>query len=166
MIEQQGRVLRLQGNRAEIQIGVSSGCSLCNSGKGCGAGIFAQLLRRKSALVQVPNTIEATPGQVVTLAIPENVFLLIIVRLYLLPLAAALAGAAIGQHLAERMHVGVGMSDAVTFLCAAVFFVLLLYLCRQQGREWPHRMDIELIRPPDGSGNGTDCQKSCQLSES
>ena len=166
MIEQQGRVIRLEGDHATVQVGGSMGCSLCDAGRGCGAGIFAGLLRRKNALIRVPNTIEAAPGQWVTLGIPERVFLRIIARLYLLPLTAALAGAAIGHHLGFRMQTGTGVIDFISFLGAAVFFVIALHLGRQKGRNLPHRMNIELNCGPHGSGDGTECQKSCQLSES
>lgn len=166
MIETQGRVIRLDGDLAEVQVGVSSGCSLCDSGRGCGAGIFARLLGRKSASVEVSNTIEAIPGQSVRLGIPERVFLLFVARLYLMPLAASLAGATIGHHLAVSMHAGAGMTDAGSFLGAMVSFVFVLYLCRQRGRDLPRRLDIELNRVPGWQGDGTECQKSCQLNES
>jgi positive regulator of sigma E activity len=146
MIEQQGRVIRLNGNMAEILIGVSSGCSVCDQGKGCGAGIFAQLLRRKAEHVSVRNVIDARPGQYVTLGIPESTYLNILLRLYLLPLISALAGAAIGHNLAVGWQLTSALIDVTVLFTAAAFFAFALLLCRLNKRNLPRHLNIVMSR--------------------
>ena len=101
MIEQQGRVVEVNGDRADISVGATTGCTACESGKGCGAGIFGRLWRRKQVVLTTENTIFARPGQSVIVGIPEQAFLRLVSRLYFLPLLAALAGGFAGQWIPE-----------------------------------------------------------------
>ena len=78
MIEQQGRVIALKDGMARIEVGPVSGCSACDSGVGCGAGLFVQLLRRKATELTVSNGIQAKPGEAVVIGIPEGLFLKLI----------------------------------------------------------------------------------------
>ncbi len=146
MIEQQGRVAHTNGTEAAVRIGGSSGCPACDAGKGCGAGVFAQLLGRKPVLVPVHNAIEARAGQVVTLGIPESAFLQILLRLYLLPLLSGLAGAAIGHQFANEMQTTAGMADGLTLIGGVIVFALALYLGRATKGELPRHLNIQLLR--------------------
>jgi len=158
MIEQQGRVIRLNGNEAEIRIGMSSGCSVCDQGKGCGAGVFAQLLHRKAEHVSVRNVIDAQPGQCVTLGISERTYLNMLLRLYLLPLVSALAGAAIGHHLAVEWQLTSAMTDAGVLFAAAASFAFALFLCRLDERKLPRQMNIVLSRTAELPPGHAVCQ--------
>jgi len=160
MIEQQGRVIRLNGNLAEIRIGMSSGCSVCDQGKGCGAGIFARLLRRDAEHVMVRNVIDAQPGQYVTLGISERAYLNMLFRLYLLPLISALAGAAIGHHLAVGWQLTSVMTDVTVLLSAAAFFAFALVLCRLNERELPSHLNIVMSRTAELPPGHAVCQSN------
>lgn len=165
MIEQQGRIIQLHGNEAEVQIGMSAGCSLCDQGKGCGAGIFGRLTRRKPAIVRVRNVIGARPGQWVTLGIPEKTFLTFVMRLYLLPLASALAGAAIGHHLAGKMFLGSVLVDVTGTITAAVFFCIALYMCRSGEANLPPDLVVTpnpAAEPPSGDAA---CQPKIEVKQ-
>ena len=102
MIEQQGRVTQQHGEWVGVRIGAASGCPACDLGKGCGAGVFGRLLRRRPVQLQLHNVIGAQPGQAVTVGIPERLFVQLVCVLYLFPLLAALAGMAIGHYLGIR----------------------------------------------------------------
>jgi len=144
MIEQQGRIIRLSGNEATVEVGLSSGCLACDAGSGCGAGIFARLLPRNPVLVQVCNSIGAGAGQFVTLGIPESIFLRVLWRLYLLPLLSALAGAGVGQCIASALHAGAAIADGASFLGAAIAFLLVVYLGRSREYDLSHASNIQL----------------------
>lgn len=115
MIEQQGRVHRLDDGIAEVWVGAVSGCAACDAGKGCGAGVFGKLLRRSPGSFRVENTLQAVPGSQVTLGIPESAFLLLVMRLYGLPIVAGLVGAAFGHYLGTYVF-GFGVSAAATWI--------------------------------------------------
>lgn len=165
MIEQQGRIVQLNENEAEVQIGMSAGCSLCDQGKGCGAGIFARLTRRKPAIVRVRNVIGAREGQWVTLGIPEKTFLTLVMKLYLLPLASALAGAAIGHHLAGMMHLSSGLVDLTGIITAVVLFSVALYMCRSSDPDLPHDLVVALNPAADPPSGDAACQPSIEVKQ-
>ena len=100
MIEQAGRVLRTEGDVAWVRVGGQSGCSACDEGRGCGAGLFGRLLRRQDAEVRVPNPQGIAAGEPVMLGIEEGEYLALVIRLYGVPLVAGLAGAWLGHGLA------------------------------------------------------------------
>ncbi|MEJ8566633.1 SoxR reducing system RseC family protein [Elongatibacter sediminis] len=99
MIEQQGCVIGVDGGTARIRVGPASGCPACDSGQGCGAGVFGRLLRRRPVELRLENGAGVEAGDAVFVGLPERLFLSLVARLYLLPLLAGLAGAALGHYL-------------------------------------------------------------------
>lgn len=124
MIEQQGCVVGLEGDRALVRVGAASGCPACDAGKGCGAGVFGRLLQRKPVVLNLANRIAARDGDVVRVGIPERVFLVLVTRLYLLPVVMGLAGAAIGHHVGVISSAGGLGLDLAAFVGAAVGVLL------------------------------------------
>ena len=165
MIEQQGRVVHLTENEAAVQVGISPGCPACSAGKGCGAGIFAQLLPRKPMLVRVPNLIGAHPGQIVALGIPENAFLRILLRLYLLPLLAALVGAAAGYEVAGLLQAGAGAADGISLFAGVISFWFVVYLSRAEKSGLPRQMKLQLLRVILEPSHGSNCQSGRAIAE-
>ncbi len=103
MIEQQGRVIGLDGPDALVSIGGRTGCSACDAGEGCGAGLFGRLLDRVEAPLRVPNTLDLGPGQAVRLGLTERAFLELALRLYGLPLCLGIGGAVIAFFAVQPM---------------------------------------------------------------
>ena len=94
MIEQNVQVVRCQEKRVWVRLGSQTGCTACDNGNGCGAGIFAKLLQRKPVILELAqNDMSVEPGQMVTLAFSEQVYLKLVFASYGWPLLAALAGA-------------------------------------------------------------------------
>ena len=93
MIEQQGRVTAVEGDRARVRVGGRSGCAACDAGRGCGAGIFGRLLNRRPAEVRVVNRLGLRPGAPVRIGLSERAFLGLVMRLYGWPLLAGLGSA-------------------------------------------------------------------------
>ncbi len=114
MIEQQARVLRAEGGEVWIRLGGQSGCTACDAGRGCGAGIFGRLLRRRPLELRVPNRAGAAPGDPVIAGLPEALFLRMVMRLYGLPLLGGLAAAAISHQIGVMMTISPAALDAVT----------------------------------------------------
>ena len=135
MIEQQGRIISLQGSRATIMLGASSGCSACDAGKGCGAGIFGRLLIRKPLMLELDNPQRLNAGQAVMVGIPEAYFLSLLARLYLLPLLTGLLGAVLGHSLAHGLNLELAYQDLLA-LTGALFLATLTLLKNSKGSHW------------------------------
>ena len=115
MIEQNVQVLRCDKESLWVRIGTQSGCTACDNGKGCGAGLFAKLIRRKPVILKLArNEMVVEAGQMLTLAFPEQVYLKLVFASYGWPLIAALAGALAGHSLAVWAGLQAVAIDAAT----------------------------------------------------
>lgn len=115
MIEQNVQVVRCEDERIWLRLGSQTGCTACDNGNGCGAGVFAKLLQRKPVVIELArNDISVEPGQMVTLAFPEKVYIKLVIASYGWPLLAALAGAYAGYGLGIWLQFGPVLIDAST----------------------------------------------------
>jgi len=146
MIEQQGKVVAVANGRASVRMGGASGCSSCAAGRGCGAGVFGRLLKRKPVTLQFENRINAEQGQPVMVGIPETLFLRMIARHYLYPLLAGIAGAALGYYLSVLGGLGPVGSDMTTLMCGLAGGAAVLLLNRNNSMEFPESFIVHLLR--------------------
>jgi sigma-E factor negative regulatory protein RseC len=146
LIEQQGKVIRVVEDRIHVRIGGLTGCSACDAGKGCGAGVFGKLLRRKPVVMEFDNEIDARDGQAVVVGLKESVFLALVVRLYLFPLLAGLAGAITGNILAGGLHLSDSTTDWLVLAAAVVFAGVAVLLIRSRPVEFPGDAAVHVVR--------------------
>lgn len=133
MIEQNVRVLRCQGEQMWVRMGSQSGCSACDNGKGCGAGLFSKLLRRKPAVIElVRDNMDIEAGQMLTLAFPEQVFIKLVFASYGWPLLGALTGAVLGYSLTVQLQFGPAIVDMATLFGALLAGGLVPRLIRNR----------------------------------
>jgi positive regulator of sigma E activity len=154
MIEQQGRVVEVHAQHAKVAFGAATGCSACDAGQGCGAGIFGKLVRRKDLTLVVDRNLpdehrHLVPGQAVVVGIPETLFLGLLARLYLLPLLAGLCGAALGHYFGYRLSLSSSGQDLMA-LTGALFLATVTLLIYRKGKN-PTAVDdrVQLLRCPD-----------------
>ena len=134
MIEQNVQVLRCGNERLWVRMGTRSGCTACDNGKGCGAGLFAKLIRSKPVILELEkNGLEVKPGQMLTLALPEQVYIKLVFTSYGWPLLAALAGAFAGYSLGVWLQFGPGLIDTLTFIAGILAAWLVMRLIRSRG---------------------------------
>jgi len=117
MIEQNVQVLRCDDDLISVRMGAQTGCTACDNGQGCGAGLFAKLLRNKPVVLELARdglTVET--GQMLTLAFPESVYVKMVFAYYGWPLLAALAGALFGHGLATWLTFASGPVDLATLI--------------------------------------------------
>ncbi len=155
MIEQQGKVVAVVDGRACVRLGGTSGCASCDAGKGCGAGIFGRLLKRKPLVLKLDNRVNAAAGQAVIVGIPEALFLRLISRLYLFPLLAGIAGAAFGHYLAVLNATAPAGSDLITLLCGLAGGGAVVLWNRNGSREFPKSFIVHLLRIVEIRESGT-----------
>jgi len=134
MIEQNVQVVRCRDQRIWVRLGAQAGCSVCAAGNGCGAGIFSSLLQRKPAIIELARQdIDVSPGQMVTLAFPEQVYLKVVLAYYGWPLLAALIGALAGYALGNWLEFGALLLDASTLAGAILAGGMLLQVLNRTG---------------------------------
>jgi sigma-E factor negative regulatory protein RseC len=122
MIEQTGRVSRVEGGRAWIACRPAA-CRACDEGRGCGAGVFAGLLSRAPSRVVLPRTNGLNPGDRVIIGLDERRLLTASVRLYGCPLAGLLVGALLGALAGGAANDIAVLSGALAGLGLALWFV-------------------------------------------
>ncbi len=133
MIEQNVQVVRCHGDRFWVRLGSLSGCTACDNGNGCGAGVFAKLLQRKPVIIELArNDLCIEPGQMVTLSFPEKIYMKLVLASYGWPLLAALAGALAGHELGLWLQFGPTLIDAVTLSGGLLACGLLVRLLKNQ----------------------------------
>ena len=134
MIEQNVQVVRCLDDRMWVRMGSQSGCSNCDNGKGCGAGLFARLVRHKPVVVELErNDLQVEPGQMVTLAFPEQVYLKLVLASYGWPLLAALGSAYAAFSVAGWLQFGPGLIDAMTLAGGGLGAFWALRYTRRKG---------------------------------
>jgi len=117
MIEQNVQVVRCQDERMWVRLGSQTGCTACENGEGCGAGVFAKLLQRKPVIIElVRKDASIKTGQMITLAFQEHVYLKLVLAFYGWPLLAAIAGAFAGHGFATWTQAEAGVIDFYTLL--------------------------------------------------
>ena len=133
MIEQNVQVMRCQDKRIWVRLGSQTGCTACDNGNGCGAGIFAKLLQRKPVVLELErNELSVEPGQMVTLAFSEQVYLKLVLASYGWPLLAALAGAFAGHGLGTWLAVGPALIDVAALSGGLLAGGLLMRLIKNR----------------------------------
>lgn len=146
MIEQQGKVIAERPGRISVRLGGTSGCTACDAGKGCGAGVFGRLLQRKPVVMKFDNTLQALEGQAVMVGLPESLFLSLALRFYLYPVLSAIAGAAAGHVVAHYLGATALVMDAAALLAGLAAAYLAVRRIRSAAMEFPGRNTVHLLR--------------------
>jgi len=135
MIEQNVQVVACQGERIQVRMGSQSGCTACDNGNGCGAGVFAKLLQRKPVILELDrNEMSVEPGQMVTLAFPERVYIKLVLASYGWPLLAALAGAFAGYGVGVWLQFGPAVIDVLTLFAGLLSGSVIVRLLKNRSR--------------------------------
>ncbi len=91
MVREKGVVESIVGKKAMVRIQKSSACSACEARDSCDAG------SGKGMTIEVSNELMASEGDLVEISISSGSFLKLTLLIYLLPVAALVAGACLGN---------------------------------------------------------------------
>tara|TARA_B110000305_G_scaffold49963_1_gene54089 strand:- start:78 stop:497 length:420 start_codon:yes stop_codon:yes gene_type:complete len=116
MIEQQARVIEIDGDTVWLEAERESTCSDCQVKQGCGTGLLAKHVGKKFSKISVHKTTDTTMGEVVTLVIPEEALLEGAALMYLLPLTLLFLFSIITRSfdLGEGAEILAGLTGLVT----------------------------------------------------
>jgi sigma-E factor negative regulatory protein RseC len=107
---------------ASARVEVEQGCGRCHEEGGCGGQQLTQMFCKGPKIYLVDNTIGATVGDRVTIAIDAGTVSRAANLAYILPLAATIAGAVLGTmfggDLSSVLGAGVGLSIAFLYVIA------------------------------------------------
>lgn len=132
MIEERALVLdahceltTIRKNIARVKVQRTSACESCSLKSGCGQRLLTKLSSNHCLELDVENTLNASPGDEVLIAIPEQGLLSASFRIYLLPLLMMLFSAMLMDSLFDASEVWVlffaVVGLAVGFIWARVF---------------------------------------------
>ena len=97
MMEERGRVVRIEEDAVWVETRRQNACGSCQAKSACGHGVMSRLLASHARnQVRVSCDFSLTPGDEVTIALPEQTLLSASVLVYLLPLVIMLLGAVLG----------------------------------------------------------------------
>ena len=125
MIEEQARVVRLDGDLAGILIKKQSACSACNAKSGCGTSLLANWFPQRRLTLRLNNHIHAQAGDMVVLGLDEATLQRSSLLLYALPLAglllAAIAGERVFGFLGLPKELGAVLSGLLGLIAALLY---------------------------------------------
>ena len=113
MIEEQGQVLRIQGDVAEVACPRRAACGTCSANGACGTSLLESSLGRHPLKLAVANPIGAQPGDRVVIGLPETSLSRAAYVAYLQPLLLMLAGGLVGEGLGNLLLASWGDGPAL-----------------------------------------------------
>lgn len=127
-----------------------AGCSRCDAGNGCGAGVFVRLFTRRRIRLPLPAGCPARPGEPVRVGMPAALLNRIALRLYALPLAAFVLGAVAGHGLAPAAG-GAAFTDAAALVAGLVTGGATLAWQSVRTRRMPLDPEVTVSERPGGT---------------
>jgi len=101
MLEQSALIVEANEQYIWLESADDQSCSHCSAKQGCGTASLQKWFKRKPNRLRIENSHHLTTGDMVILGIPEQALVMGSLMLYLLPLLFMLAGALVGNFLAQ-----------------------------------------------------------------
>ena len=141
MIEETAIVVTTADDSMVVEVQQQSACGTCSAKSGCGTQIASSLFKSRAQQLELPNSIEARPGDRVILGIEEADILSGSIRLYLLPMLGLIGGAVAAHTIALYMVLSpelLAIAGGLTGMTAA------FYLVRKSDTR--RRVEIKVLR--------------------
>lgn len=117
MIHEEALVKSIQNNQVELEIVRSKPCGLCGKTQGCGNSIWGKIFSQKKGSLLFKNTINASAGDYVFLAIDENYLLKTSFIIYGIPLFSLFFGMIAAESFAKEF------TDLYSFFGGLIGFI-------------------------------------------
>ncbi len=102
MIEEQARVIAIEGSQVTVSSNVKSTCSNCEQVDNCGSGQVAKAIPQRQLIVKVETTLAVNIGDDVMLGLSEKQLLQAAWQVYLWPLFGLFLFSIVGQWLLQH----------------------------------------------------------------
>ena len=126
MIEEQGQIVRTEGQFAWVRTQRKSTCGQCSAQKGCGTNVFSKVLGNKMVEFKAINKINASSGEHVVLGLHESVLLKSAAMMYILPLFSMFTFALLASLLGDTLENGVPQAWVIFFAVLGLLSGFLL----------------------------------------
>lgn len=130
MIEEQAIVVRIESDRAYLEIERSQPCGLCGTTRGCGMSLWGRLFSHRQGSLSMLNTLQLSIGDRVVIAMEEGVLMAGALIAYVIPLVLVCAGGFMGA----SQGVSRVESDLYGVAGAVIGLLLGLAIVRKVGR--------------------------------
>lgn len=144
MIEEQGIIIDIKGNKAFIKTEKGSSCESCAAQKMCHGSIDTS-----EVIIEADNAINAKLGDRVVIMVATATLLKAGFVLYMVPIVALITGVVIGQIAANRFTIGLNADIlsgilGILFLISA-FFGIKLYSKLLEKREGYRPVVVKVV---------------------
>ena len=113
MIEERGRVVRVDPTFVWVETLRKSTCGKCQANKTCGHGLMSRMMpSRNHAYIRAANRYPVSEGDEVTVALPEHAVVSASFLVYLVPMLTLLVGVVVGAVMDLKEPVVIGLSLA------------------------------------------------------
>ncbi len=129
MIEEQAIVVRVEGDRAYLEVERNQPCGLCGATRGCGVSVWGRLFASRHGSMSLPNSLQLGIGDRVVVAVQESALLHGALLAYLAPLLLVCLGGFVGAMLGGSR----AASDLYGVLGAIAGLLLGLVIVRRAG---------------------------------
>jgi len=129
MIEEQAIVVRVENDRAYLEVERNKPCGLCGATQGCGVSLWGRLFSHRRGGMSLPNSLQLGVGDRVVIAVEEGALFSGAMVAYLIPLLLVCAGGFTGAALG----VSRSGSDFYGVLGAVAGLLLGLAIVRKVG---------------------------------
>ena len=133
MLVESGRVAKVENDKVIVEVEKNSGCAECHVGCACD-------IDKSIRLVEANNPLGADVNQYVQVSIPNDSVLRASFVVYIIPLAALIAGTLLGKYIGTRVGVKDLFEIFVGFACLGFSFLFVRYynnLFKRQIRNQP-----------------------------
>lgn len=148
MIEEQGVVVALHEDRAEVRIQRRGGCDGCGASAGCGTALIDRFFGRRSVSLRVRNLVGAQVGDRVVIGVSEGGLLRAALVAYLVPILGLVAGAILGQWLGEDGALSspsAGSGNLSALAGSLLGFILALSWLRRYSARRARRSELDPV---------------------
>lgn len=126
MIEDIGKVVRVEGDNAFVEVKRTSACAQC------GLQEVEELAGGKPVFMAL-NTAKATVGEMVKVRVQSVAYLKASAFIYGIPLLLLIVGAVIGFYLAGKSGISSDTMSALLGMAGLVVGIVILFLFRRKG---------------------------------
>jgi sigma-E factor negative regulatory protein RseC len=154
MIEETGTVVALDGEVARVRAERRGGCGGCAADGACGTSLFDRMLGRRAVLLDARNAAGARVGERVVVGVSERSLLGAALAAYLLPIAALVAGAVLGER-SEGSDLGALLGAFIGFALALSWLRRYSSALAQDPRRHPvvlRRAGVQTVASPAADG--------------
>lgn len=128
MVEQEARVITVEGDQLMLEAEIKSSCQSCEVKSGCGTSVLSAWLGKKFTHFQAKNTVDARAGDQVVVGLSETALIHGSLAIYFLPLIGMIIFALVADILFTQ---GGGLHDLMVALSGFAGFGAALILCRR-----------------------------------